>query len=174
MSFEKGYVQLYTGNGKGKTTAAVGLGVRASGAGLKVAMIQFMKGRRYSEIDAIERLRGFEVFQHGRDEFVNKGDPERIDIDLARGGMERAREAIGSGEYDLVILDEINVAIDFGLVDLDDVLRMLDSRPAHVEIVLTGRYAPKELMEMADLVTEMREIRHFYNSGVEARKGIEY
>ena len=174
MSFEKGYVQLYTGNGKGKTTSAVGLGIRAAGAGLKVAMIQFMKGRRYSEIDSIEKLPGFEVFQHGRDEFVSKEDPERIDIDLARGGMDHALQVIGSGEYDLVILDEINVAIDFGLVDLGEVLRMLDSRPAHVEVVLTGRYAPKELLEMADLVTEMREVRHFFNSGVEARKGIEF
>jgi len=174
MSLEKGYFQLYTGNGKGKTTAAVGLGVRASGAGLQVAMVQFMKGRRYSEIDAIEHLPGFRVFQHGRDEFVDKADPEKVDIDLARNGMEHARELIGSGTYDLVILDELNVAIDFGLVRIEDVVQMVRDRPEHVEVLITGRYAPVELLAMADLVTEMREVRHSYNSGIDARKGIEY
>lgn len=174
MAFERGYVQVYTGNGKGKTTAAIGLGVRAAGAGLKVIMVQFMKGRRYSELDALRNIPNFEVHQHGRDEFVSKENPEQIDIDLAREGLAHASRAIMSARYDLVILDELNVALDYGLVPLDDVLDLLGSRPSHVEVVITGRYAPPEVLDMADLVTEMREMLHFYNNGVEARKGIEF
>ena len=174
MSFQKGYIQVYTGNGKGKTTAALGLGIRAVGAGLKVAMVQFMKGRRYSEIDAIGMIPHFSVYQHGRDEFVSKEDPERIDIDLAAEGLKHAKELISAGKHDLVILDEINVALDFKLIDLDEVMVMLEEKPEHVEIVLTGRYAPAEVVQIADLVTEMREIKHSYSKGVEARKGIEF
>jgi len=174
MSLKRGYVQVYTGNGKGKTTASIGLGIRAAGAGLKVLMIQFMKGRRYSELDPITLVPGFEVVQHGRDEFVSKAAPEKVDIDLAQKGLEHAREAIGGGAYDLVILDEVNVAADFGLFPVDEVVRAVKGRPPHVEVVLTGRYAPREFIDMADLVTEMKEIRHPYSKGVEARKGIEY
>jgi len=174
MAFERGYLQVYTGNGKGKTTAAIGLGVRASGAGLKVIMVQFMKGRRYSELDALRNIPNFEVHQHGRDEFVSKENPEQIDIDLAREGLSHAERAIMSSKYDLVILDELNVALDFGLVPISKVVEMLRTRPRHVEVVITGRYAPEEILEMADLVTEMKEMLHFYNSGVKARKGIEF
>jgi cob(I)alamin adenosyltransferase len=174
MAFKRGYVQVYTGNGKGKTTAALGLGLRASGDGLMVFMLQFMKGRRYSEIDAIENIDNFTIVQHGRDEFVSKKDPARIDIDLALDGFEKAKEVLLSGEYDLVILDELNVAVDFGLIPLDDALKLIKDKPEHVELVLTGRGAPEEFMELADLVTEMREIKHFYQKGVEARKGIEF
>jgi cob(I)alamin adenosyltransferase len=174
MPLNKGYLQIYTGNGKGKTTASLGLGLRASGAGLKVHMVQFMKGRRYSEIDAIMEVPNFTITQHGRDEFVSKKDPEQIDIDLASGGFEKAREVVLSGKYDLVILDEINVAADYRLVAIPEVIDLIKSKPEHVELILTGRYAPREFIEMADLVTEMREVKHFYNEGVEARKGIEF
>ncbi|KAA0008077.1 MAG: cob(I)yrinic acid a,c-diamide adenosyltransferase [Thermoplasmata archaeon] len=174
MSLKKGYIHIYTGNGKGKTTAALGLGLRAAGAGLKVYMIQFMKGRRYSEIDAVEQLQNFTIVQFGRDEFVSKENPEQIDVDLAQKGLKHAEEIIKKGEYDLVILDEINVAIDFNLVALKDVLKLVEEKPEKVELVLTGRYAPQELMKNADLVTEMLEIKHPFQKGVLARKGIDY
>jgi cob(I)alamin adenosyltransferase len=174
MAFKRGYVQVYTGNGKGKTTASLGLGLRACGDGLKVYMLQFMKGRRYSEIDAIEKLENFTISQHGRDEFVSKEDPEQIDIDLARTGFEKSGEVLLSGEYDVVILDELNVAVDFGLIPIEEALNLIRAKPEHVELVLTGRGAPEEFMELADLVTEMKEIKHFYQKGVEARKGIEF
>jgi cob(I)alamin adenosyltransferase len=174
MAFKKGYIQVYTGNGKGKTTAALGLGLRASGDGNKVIMLQFMKGRRYSEIDALLKIENFTIIQHGRDEFVSKEDPEQIDIDLARGGFEKSKEILLSGEYDMVILDELNVAVDFGLIPLDEALELICSKPENVELILTGRGAPEEFIEAADLVTEMREIKHFYQKGVEARKGIEF
>jgi cob(I)alamin adenosyltransferase len=174
MAFKRGYIQVYTGNGKGKTTAALGLGLRASGDGLNVFMLQFMKGRRYSEIDAIDKIENFTIVQHGRDEFVSKKDPEQVDVDLARGGFEKAKEVLLSGIYDVVILDELNVAVDFGLIPLGEALNLIKSKPEHVELVLTGRGAPEEFIELADLVTEMREIKHFYEKGVEARKGIEF
>ena len=174
MGLKRGYIHIYTGNGKGKTTAALGLGLRATGAGLKVYMIQFMKGRRYSEIDAVEQLQNFTIVQFGRDEFVSKENPEQIDVDLAQKGLKHAEEIIKKGEYDLVILDEINVAIDFNLVALKDVLKLVEEKPEKVELVLTGRYAPQELMKNADLVTEMLEIKHPFQKGVLARKGIDY
>lgn len=174
MPDTNGLVHIYTGNGKGKTTAAIGLGVRAVGAGFKVHMIQFMKGRRYSEIDAIEKIPGFTVRQFGRDEFVSKKNPAEIDINFAKDGLDYAREIISSGKYDLVILDEINVALDFNLVPLKEVLKLVNSRPKNLEIVLTGRYAPKELVEIADLVTDVGEVKHPYQKGIEARKGIDW
>ncbi|HID26100.1 MAG TPA: cob(I)yrinic acid a,c-diamide adenosyltransferase [Thermoplasmata archaeon] len=174
MGLEKGYVHVYTGHGKGKTTAALGLGLRAAGAGLKVYMIQFMKGRRYSEIDAVEQLQNFTIIQFGRDEFVSKENPQQIDVDLAQQGLEHAREIIKKGEHDLVILDEINVAADYNLIPLEDLLRLLREKPEKVELVLTGRYASPELVKDADLVTEMLEIKHPYQEDVLARKGIDY
>lgn len=174
MKFKDGYVQVYTGNGKGKTTASLGLAMRAVGAGLKVVMIQFMKGRRYSEIDSAEKLPGLDIFQHGRDEFVNKDDPEEIDVQLAKEGWDHTIEMVRSGDYDMVILDEINVAVDFGLIKKEEVIELVESRPEGMEIILTGRYAPDEFIEIADLVTEMKEVKHFYRKGVQARKGIEY
>ena len=174
MTLEKGLIHIYTGNGKGKTTSAIGLGVRATGNGLKVYMIQFMKGRRYSEIDALEVIPNFTVFQSGRDEFVSKENPEKIDIDLAREGFEHAKKIINAGKHDLVILDEINVAVDFNLIPLEDVLKLLDEKPGKVELVLTGRYANPELVRMADLVSEILEIKHPYQEGVQSRKGIDW
>jgi len=171
---EKGLVHIYTGPGKGKTTAALGLGLRAAGAGYKVHVIQFMKGRRYSEIDSIEKLPDFTISQHGRDEFVSKENPEKIDIDLAQKGFSFAKEIIQSGKYDLIILDEINVAIDFNLISLDDVLKLINEKPEKLELVLTGRYADPKLIQIADIVTEMLEIKHPYQKGIQARKGIDF
>lgn len=174
MSLEKGFVHIYTGNGKGKTTAAIGLGIRATGEGLKVYMIQFMKGRRYSEIDALENIKDFTVIQFGRDEFVSKENPEQIDIDLARKGFEHAKEIIKNGEHDLIILDEINVAVDFKLIPLKDVLKLMNEKPEKVELVLTGRYVHPDMVKQADLVSEILEIKHPYQNGIQSRKGIDW
>lgn len=174
MSLEKGFIHIYTGNGKGKTTAAIGLGIRATGEGLKVYMIQFMKGRRYSEIDAIENIKDFTVIQFGRDEFVSKKNPEQIDIDLARKGFEHAKEIIKNGEHDLIILDEINVAVDFKLIPLKDVLKLMDEKPEKVELVLTGRYSHPDMVKQADIVSEILEIKHPYQNGIQSRKGIDW
>jgi cob(I)alamin adenosyltransferase len=174
MSLEKGFIHIYTGPGKGKTTAALGLGLRAVGAGFKVYMIQFMKGRIYSELNAVENLSNFTIVQYGRDEFVFKEKPEQVDIDLAQEGFQNAEEIIKNGKYDMVILDEINVAVDYNLISLDDVLKLISGKPKGLELVLTGRYAHPELVKIADVVTEMLEINHPYQQGVEARKGIDY
>jgi len=171
---EKGYIHVYTGPGKGKTTAALGLGLRAAGAGFNVFMIQFMKGRRYSELDAVEKLKNFSIVQHGRDEFVSKENPEQVDIDLAQKGFEHAKEIVKKGNYDMVILDEINVAIDYNLIFVKDVLKLIEEKPEKLELVFTGRYAHPEIVLYADLVTEMLEIKHPYQHGVEARKGVDF
>jgi cob(I)alamin adenosyltransferase len=170
-----GLVQVYTGDGKGKTTAALGIAFRASGHGLKTYMIQFMKGEIfYGELGAAKKLSDtFTIKQMGRPDFVDKKDPDSIDIKMAGDALELSKKVILSGDYDLVILDEINVALDFGLIKIADVIEIIKSKPPELEIILTGRYAPKEIIEMADLVTEMMEIKHPYNAGVEARIGIE-
>jgi cob(I)alamin adenosyltransferase len=171
---EKGYVHVYTGSGKGKTTAALGLGLRAIGAGFKVHMIQFMKGRRYSELDALENIPNFTISQYGRDEFVSKENPKKIDIDLAQKGFANAKNIIKNGKYDLVILDEINVAVDYNLIPLKDVINLINEKPEKLELVLTGRYAHPEIVKSADIVTEMLEIKHPYQEGINARKGIDF
>jgi len=171
---EKRYIHVYTGPGKGKTTAALGLGLRAAGAGFKVHMIQFMKGRRYSELNSVEKLSNFTISQHGRDEFVNKDEPEQIDIDLAQEGFAYAKNLIKSGKYDMIILDEINVAVDFNLIDLNELMKVIESKPENLELVLTGRYAHPEIQRIANYVTEMLEIKHPYQHGVEARKGVDF
>lgn len=169
-----GIVMLFTGDGKGKTTAAVGAAVRAAGHGLRVHVIQFMKGRFYGELDAARRIPGLTIEQYGRDEFVDPKDPEQIDRDLAARGWARAEEIAKDGLADMLVLDEINVAVSFGLLPLELVVRFVRERPAGMDLILTGRYAPPELIELADTVTEMKEIRHHYNAGVAMRKGIEY
>jgi cob(I)alamin adenosyltransferase len=175
---EHGYFQVYTGNGKGKTTAAIGLGVRALGAGMSVYIGQFIKGMRYSEIATLETLAAalgpgrLVVEQYGRGCFIHR-DPEQADIDLASEGLARARDALVSGRYGLVILDELNVAIKVGVIAEADALAIVAARPPAVELVVTGRYATEAMLATADLVTEMREIRHYYKNGVEARDGIE-
>ena len=174
MTTNKQLIHIYTGNGKGKTTAAIGLGMRAVGHGLTVYMIQFMKGRRYGEINTIEKTPHFTVKQFGRDEFVSKKNPEQIDIDYAQQGLTHAQKIISEGKYDVVILDEINVALDFKLIPLNTVLELITSKPDHVELILTGRYAPPELVKHADLVSEVCEIKHPYTNGVQSRKGIDW
>ena len=169
---EKGYVQIYTGNGKGKTTAAMGLALRAVCAGGKVIMIQFIKGMEYSELSASKFLPNFEIEQYGRDCFITK-EPERDDFECALRGFERLKEVIASGEYDIVIADEINIALFYNLIPFAEVLDMVNNKPENIELILTGRYAKKEIIDIADLVTDMQEIKHYYYDGVEARKGIE-
>ncbi len=171
----KGMIQVYTGTGKGKTTAALGLAMRASGHGLKVYIIQFMKGNiRYGEVETARQLSPNVVLkQMGRETFVDRNNPDRIDIELAQKAFQRAKEVIGGGKYDIVVLDEINVAVDYGLISLETLLDLLDSKPAHVELILTGRYAKGEVIERADLVTEMVEVKHYYRNGIPSRKGIE-
>jgi len=170
-----GTVQVYTGDGKGKTTAALGVALRAVGHNLSVYMIQFMKGSpNYGELEAARRLPGFVIEQSGRDCFVDRADPAPEDVRLAREGLEKARRAVSGGEYDVVILDEINVAVDFGLLTLADVHDLIDLKPGHVELILTGRSAHPEVVRRADLVSEVLNIKHHYDAGVEAREGIEY
>jgi len=169
-----GLIHVYTGPGKGKTTAALGLGLRATGAGLKVHMIQFMKGRRYSEIDAIEHLPNFTVSQHGRDEFVSKENPEQVDIKMAQEGLAFAKKIIIDNSFDLIILDEINVALDFNLIALNDALDLIESKSKKLELILTGRYAHPEIIKRADLVSEILEIKHPYQKGIQSRKGIDF
>jgi cob(I)alamin adenosyltransferase len=170
-----GMVHVYTGDGKGKTTAALGLGMRAAGHGYHVLMIQFMKGDiKYGELESAKAMPNFDILQFGRPDFVDKEKPAQVDIDLARNGLEHARKAVKTGKADVLILDEVNVAVEWKLIHASDVLEIVRSRPEGMEIVLTGRYAPKEFIEMADTVTEMREIKHPYKEGILARKGVEY
>jgi len=169
-----GLVQVYTGNGKGKTTSALGLAMRAVGHGFKVIMIQFMKGKvNYGELNSAKKL-GIEIIQFGRPTFVDKDNPDPIDIEEARKALSFAKKILKEGKYDIVILDEINVALDFNLISLEDVLDLIESKPESVELILTGRYAHAKVVERADLVSEIIEIKHPYMKGVEARKGIEY
>lgn len=175
MGLEKGTIQVYTGNGKGKTTAALGQALRACGHGLRVVMIQFMKGsNNYGEVMIAPQIPNFEIFQFGLPTFVEKGNPSQEDLRLARMGMDFARKAIREGRYDVVILDEINCAIDYGLVDSSEVIELLRTKPEKVEVILTGRYAPEEILEIADLVTEMKEVKHHYQAGLACREGIEF
>jgi len=168
-------VQVYTGAGKGKTTAALGQCFRAAGHGFRCRVIQFMKGQiDYGELTAVKRFEGLiELIQGGRDSFVSKQNPADEDVRLARETLALARAAVESAEVDLLVLDEINVAIDFGLVNLNDVLDLIDAKPENMELILTGRNAPEKIIERADLVTEMREIKHYWSKGVPSRKGIE-
>jgi len=169
----KGYVQVYTGDGKGKTTAAIGLAVRAVGAGLTVFIGQFVKGMEYSELKALERFAPqLLVRQYGRKSFVHN-KPTDEDFRLAREGYEDVRRAINSQQYDLVILDEANIAVYFSLLTVEDLLALIDGKPDSVELVFTGRKADPRLLERADLVTEMHEVKHYYHKGIVARDGIE-
>jgi len=169
----KGYIQVYTGNGKGKTTAALGLCLRALGAGLRVMVIQFLKKGDYSEVKALERFTGqVTLEQYGLGRFV-KGKPSEEDLDAGRKGYERARAILEAGQHDLVILEEASVAVTCGLFSETELLSLMDLKPDHVELVITGRSAGQTVMDRADLVTEMREIKHYYKNGVKARVGIE-
>ncbi len=165
-------IHVYTGNGKGKTTAAFGLAMRAAGHGKKVAIVQFMKGVEYGEVRSAKKL-GIEVYQFGRKEFVDPKAPTELDFKLAKEALKKAEELL-KGDYDLVILDEVNVTVFFKLLKPEEVLKVLRERNERTEVVLTGRYAPPEFLEIADLVTEMREIKHYYRKGILAREGVEY
>jgi cob(I)alamin adenosyltransferase len=172
---KKGLIQVYTGNGKGKTTAALGLALRAVGHGLKVLVIQFMKGNiHYGELESSKKLSPYlTILQAGRETFVSKTNPDPVDIRLAQDGLDLAERAIAGEAYDILILDEINVAVDYGLIPLSDLLRLLDTKPNGVELILTGRNARPEILEKADLVTEMVEQKHYFRNGVPAREGVE-
>lgn len=173
MVMKKGLVQIYTGDGKGKTSAAIGLAVRAAGAGLKVYMQQFIKGRPCSAIAALKKIPNIRVEQCGRGCFIRK-HPSDGDMDCARHGLESARDAVSRGKYDVIILDEINPAIKCALVKVSEIAELIRSKPRGVELVLTGRDCPASIIRLADLVTEMKELKHPYRSGVGARRGIEY
>lgn len=191
----KGYIQVYTGNGKGKTTAAIGLAVRALGAGKRVFMIQFMKSPTYSEHAILPGISpNFHIESIGKPFFIAEegsipaedlaklkgivevfppGEPPIEYIKLAEHGVALAKDAVSGGDYDLVILDEFNVALHFNLIGWKQAEEIINAKKDNVELVMTGRNAPKALIERADLVTEMREIKHYYEQGVMARKGIE-
>lgn len=168
-----GYVQVYTGNGKGKTTAALGLALRAVGNGLKVYIAQFMKGMDYGELHSLKLLPNVTIERFGRPSFIH-GKPDEEDKRIAAEGLKRVKEVLGKGEYDIVILDEANVACYFGLFSAQELVEVIKSRASSTEVVVTGRYAPVELLDIADLVTEMKEVKHYYQKGIQARKGIEY
>lgn len=172
---DRGFVQVYTGNGKGKTTAALGLALRAAGQGLKVLIIQFMKGYPDSgEFQSVKKLSPYVTIERvGRKTFVSKSNPDPIDFKCAQEGLLLTEKAFEEKSYDIVILDEINLAVDYGLVRLSDVLKLIDSKPKTIELILTGRNARAEILEKADLVTEMVKRKHYHESGVPARKGIE-
>ncbi len=169
----KGYVQVYTGNGKGKTTAAFGLALRAAGAGFRVFIAQFVKKMKCCELESLKKFEGIiTIKQYGREYFIrDKSNQE--DINLARKGLKEVADIINAGEYQLVILDEANVATHFNLFSPQELLNIINSKPEHVELVITGRNADPLIIEKADLVTEMREIKHYYHKGIKARTGIE-
>jgi cob(I)alamin adenosyltransferase len=172
---DRGYIQIYTGNGKGKTTAALGLAFRAMGNGLKTYFGQFIKGQKYGEIVAARNSNSMITLeQYGRETFLHVSkNPSTKDKKMAYDGLSRARTAMLSGNYDIIVLDEVITSLHFNLLTVDDLLRFIEDKPANVELVLTGRYAPQELIEVADLVSEMSEVKHYYKKGISARDGIE-
>ncbi len=171
----RGFVQVYTGNGKGKTTAALGLALRAAGHGMKTFIGQFLKGQPTGELDAVRRLSPLiTIEQFGRTGFIQFTDgPDDADVDMARTGLRRCREVLTSGGYAIVVMDEVNTAVHFKLLTEREVLDVLDAKPDGVEVVLTGRDAPEAFVDRADLVTEMREVKHYSDRGIKAREGIE-
>ncbi len=173
--FSRGLVQVYTGNGKGKTTAALGLALRAAGHRLKVLVIQFLKGGiAYGELRSAKKLVPYlTIVPAGRETFVCKQKPDPIDVRLARKAWEFAQRSVHSREYNLVVLDEINVAVEYGLVPLKELLALMKNKPEDVELVLTGRWARPPVLRSADLVTEMKEVKHYYKKGIDSRIGIE-
>jgi cob(I)alamin adenosyltransferase len=170
---ERGYIQVYTGNGKGKTTASLGLALRAAGAGFKVFIGQFLKTGDYSEIKGLTRFDDLiKVKQFGAPRFIGRKIHDE-DIQLAREGLAELGKALESGEWDVIIAEELNVAVHLNVIPLKDALAFIDKKPEHTELVITGRNAPEEIKERADLITEMTEVKHYYHAGVQARTGIE-
>jgi cob(I)alamin adenosyltransferase len=171
----QGLVQVNTGNGKGKTTAALGTILRAAGYGLKVFVIFFMKGHyEYGEYKSLPGLPNVTVAGYGLRKLSKPGRENPEEKREAEAALAKAREVVMSGRYDVVLLDEINVAVDYGLIGLEDVLELVKNRPSHVELILTGRYADNRLLELADQVTEMVKVKHPFDAGINARKGIDY
>ncbi|MBC8588644.1 cob(I)yrinic acid a,c-diamide adenosyltransferase [Paratissierella segnis] len=170
---DKGYVQIYTGNGKGKTTAALGLSLRAVSIGKKVFFGQFVKGMKYSEVNCTDFVPNIEFEQFGKECFIYN-DPTEDDIKRAEQGLAKMSSVLKDGKYDVVVMDELNIALYFKLFTVEEVIKAISNRAPHVEVIITGRYAPKELVEIADLITEMKEIKHYYTKGVENRKGIDF
>jgi len=171
---QKGYIQVYTGDGKGKTTAALGLALRTAGYGRRVFIGQFMKGQYYGELTVLAEIKEIDVEQFGDAGCIRREEVTDIHRQHAKRGLGRIEEVLTSGKYNMVVLDEILVAIWFGVIRVERVLEVLKKRPSHVEVILTGRRAPEQLLAVADLVTEMKEIRHYYQDGIEAREGIEF
>ncbi len=169
----KGYIQVYTGNGKGKTTAALGLALRAAGAGHRVFIAQFIKQRRCSEHKALERFSDLVTIKRYGRGFLRGGVPGKADFESAAKGFKEVKDIIASRHYHLVILDEINVALHYGLIHIEELLDLMEKMPLGVELILTGRYAASRIIEKADLVTEMKEVKHYSTRGVKARAGIE-
>ena len=180
-----GLVQVYTGDGKGKTTCALGAGLRAAGHGLEVLMISFMKAKiavrdgdadiNYGEFRSTESIPNFTIIPVGRETFVDKNNPDPIDIEMAQNGLRLAQEAIQDHKCDVLILDEINVAVEWNLLTLNEQLDLISTKPEGMELIMTGRYAQQEVLDAADLVTEMNEVKHYYEGhGVQARKGFEF
>lgn len=170
----RGYIQVYTGTGKGKTTAALGLALRAAGAGLKVFIVQFIKKKKCSEHIMLERFKDLIVIRQYGKGFILKRTANRTDRETALAGLEEVKKAIRSKKYDMVVLDEANVAVKCGLIRTDDLLELISAKPVNVEMVITGRYADEKVIKAADLVTEMKEVKHYRKKGVRARAGIEY
>ncbi len=169
----KSYLHVYTGAGKGKTTAALGLTIRAAGAGHKVFLAQFIKGGRYSELNALKRFADLiTVEQFGRGRFMD-GKPSESDIIAARNGLKKMKAILSSGDYKVVILDEANIALYYNLFTVKEIIDLIDCRSKDTELVITGRHAPPEVLERADLITEMKAVKHYYKEGVKARVGIE-
>jgi cob(I)alamin adenosyltransferase len=175
MTLEQGLIQVYTGHGKGKTTAALGLALRAAGHELRVEIVQFMKGwPGYGELKGVERLPTVAIHPFGRRAWVHPDHPETDDYEQAAEALAYARQVMSSGTADIVVLDEVNVALDYGLLDLKAVLALLDDKPPTVELILTGRNAPPEVIYRADLVTEMCKVKHPYDRDIKGRQGIEF
>jgi len=171
----KGLVQVFTGNGKGKTTAALGTILRAAGHGLRVFIVFFMKGDyAHGEYDSLTKLPNVTVVSYGLRRLIDPANVDPEDIKQAKLALGAAREATINGKFDLVVLDEVNVAVEYKLIELDDVIDLVNRKPENVELILTGRYADNRLIETADLVTEMVNIKHPFDKGINARKGIEY
>ncbi|MEA2060540.1 MAG: cob(I)yrinic acid a,c-diamide adenosyltransferase [Thermodesulfobacteriota bacterium] len=171
---DKGYIHLYTGDGKGKTTAALGLALRAAGHDRKVFIGQFMKGQYYGELTALQSIAGIDIEQFGDEGCLHKNQITEVHRNHARQGIDRILEVMAMDYYDMVIMDEICVTVWFDLLSPGDVLNVIEKKPVSLELVLTGRRAPKEFIEAADLVTEMKEVKHYYTTfGILARDGIE-
>ena len=170
----KGLIQVYTGDGKGKTTAALGLALRAAGRNMKVLIVQFMKKWDYGELHSVELIPNIILMTFGTKDFVRKGKVKKIDYEEAKKAFSFGIVGMQSGDYDIVIFDELNMALYYELLDLKEVIQEIKEKPDKVEVVITGRRASNEIIEIAELVTEMKEIKHPYQKGIEARRGIEY